>query len=116
MEYGTGRLNRTQNEKKGFKMTKQEAIQAMKEGKKVTHTLFSPNEWMTMEGDQIVLEDGVKCDPSLEFWFWRTVDLWNDGYSLYETACVNHIWKAYPMPEGVKCVKCGKPYEKQNDC
>lgn len=32
-------------------MTKAEAIQAMKEGKKVTHHLFSPDEWMTMRCD-----------------------------------------------------------------
>ena len=35
-----------------------------------------------------------------------------------KTVCTNegeqeicdHIWKAYPMPEFVKCIKCGKQY------
>ena len=30
-------------------MSKEEAIQAMKEGKKVTHRFFSSDEWMTIE-------------------------------------------------------------------
>ena len=31
-------------------MSKEEAIQAMQEGKKVTHSYFSKDEWMTMQG------------------------------------------------------------------
>jgi hypothetical protein len=66
-------------------MTKQQAIEAMREGKKVTHTWFSPNEWMTMEGNKIVLEDGVKCYP-FEFWPYRQDVSWNDGYEFFEKA------------------------------
>lgn len=45
-----------------MEMTKQEAITAMREGKKVTHRYFSSNEWMTFDNDgKILLEDGVKC-------------------------------------------------------
>jgi hypothetical protein len=65
-------------------MTKQEAIEAMRAGKKVTHEWFTPDEWMTMQGGLIHLEDGVKCPPS-EFWRWRTDSSWNDGYSLYNS-------------------------------
>jgi len=43
-------------------MTRQEAKQSMREGNKVTHTYFTPDEWVTMEGNEIVLEDGVRCD------------------------------------------------------
>lgn len=32
-------------------MTKQEAIQAMREGKKVTHRYFSSDEWMGIKGE-----------------------------------------------------------------
>lgn len=64
-------------------MTKEEAIQAMQEGKKVTHQYFSDNEWMTMEGNRIVLEDGVSC-WSHEFWADRNGLGWSDGYSLFE--------------------------------
>lgn len=63
-------------------MTKQEAIGHMKEGRKVTHRFFTNDEWMKMEGNKIVLEDGVTCDPE-EFWRWRMHEAWNDGYSLY---------------------------------
>ena len=35
-------------------MTKQEAIQAMREGKKVTHRWFSPNEWMTIKAGNVL--------------------------------------------------------------
>lgn len=64
-------------------MTKTEALEAMKMGKKVTHRYFSADEWMTIENGLILLEDGVKCSIT-EFFKWRTDASWNDGYSLYE--------------------------------
>lgn len=63
-------------------MKKEEAIILMKEGQRITHRYFDPNEWMTMNGNKIELEDGVKCSET-EFWHWRTQECWNDGYSLY---------------------------------
>ena len=64
-------------------MTKAEAIQAMKEGKKVTHYLLSPDEWMTMRCDgMVVLEDGVICTPE-DIWRWRTSNDWDNGYELF---------------------------------
>jgi hypothetical protein len=51
-------------------MTKQEAIQAMTAGRKVTHTYFTDNEWVSIKGDVFVFEDGVKCPPWL-FWMDR---------------------------------------------
>jgi len=63
-------------------MTKDEAIQAMREGKKVTHKYFTPDEWVTMEGDEILLEYGVRCDE-YEFWKWRTSPIYETGWSLY---------------------------------
>lgn len=63
-------------------MNKEEAIRAMQEGKKVTHTLFFPNEWMTMKDGLIHLEDGVICRPDY-YWFSRRGAIWNDGYSLF---------------------------------
>lgn len=64
-------------------MNKEEAIQAMQEGKKVTHRYFTPDEWMTMRMGMVVLEDGVVCTPQ-EFWQWRTDSVWNNGYKLFE--------------------------------
>jgi hypothetical protein len=66
-------------------MTKQEAIQAMQQGKKVTHQYFTPDEWMTMEDGLIILEDGVRCKP-FEFWQWRNSEKWEDGYSMLNEA------------------------------
>ena len=63
-------------------MNKQEAILAMKEGKKVTYKYFSPNEWMAMKDGMIVLEDGVICPPE-EFWKLRADSRWDDGYELF---------------------------------
>ena len=62
-------------------MNKKEAIQAMQEGKKITHKYFMPEEWMTMRKGMIVLEDGVVCTPE-EFWKWRTAIGWDYGYKL----------------------------------
>lgn len=63
-------------------MTKEEAIQAMKEGKKVTHPYFSKDEWLTMDGNKIYLEDGCSC-WSYDFWVNRKGFGWDNGYSLY---------------------------------
>lgn len=64
-------------------MTKFEAIQAMKEGKKVTHRYFDKNEWVTMEGNTILFEDGVRCSQP-EFWIWRNKPEWEIDWSLWE--------------------------------
>lgn len=63
-------------------MSKEEAIQTMKEGKKVTHRFFASDEWMTIENGNLLLEDGVHI--SLEDFFnFRSDSLWEDGYELY---------------------------------
>lgn len=64
-------------------MSKDEAIEAMRKGEKVTHRHFDSREWMTLQDGKILLEDGVKCYPH-EFWHWRKDESWNDGYSLFE--------------------------------
>lgn len=64
-------------------MTKAEAIQAMENGKKVTHKYFSPEEWATMEMGLIVLEDGVKCEPD-EFWKYRKDPMFDNDWSIYK--------------------------------
>ena len=68
-------------------MNKQEAILAMKEGKKIRYKNFSSDERMSQlpNGDYL-LEDGVipgvTCTPE-EFWKWRTDSHWDDGYELF---------------------------------
>lgn len=63
-------------------MTKSEAIDAMKRGEKVTHRFFTPDEWMTIDNNEILLEDGVKCSIE-EFFHFRKDQYWYDGWSLY---------------------------------
>lgn len=62
-------------------MTKDEAIQAMQDGKTIHHYLFASNEWMAMRMGMIILEDGVVCTPE-EFWQWRTMSAWDEGYEV----------------------------------
>ena len=50
-------------------MTKTEAIQEMKKGKKVRHRHFADYAFMAINSDgEYVFEDGVLCDP---FMFWK---------------------------------------------
>lgn len=65
-------------ERHGF-MTKDEAIQAMKEGKTVAHSGFTEKEWMKQYGSGYIFEDGVKCSKQ-EFWHNRTQDYWEKGW------------------------------------
>lgn len=63
-------------------MTKEEAIKAMSEGKKVRHRYFGPDEWVSMNSDGLyVFEDGVMVDPSL-FWTDRQESYWSEGWKL----------------------------------
>jgi hypothetical protein len=66
-------------------MTKEQALQALREGKKVTHRLFAYNEWMKLvAGDTIVFEDGVHLSIS-DFFHHRNEKEWSDGYYLFAT-------------------------------
>jgi hypothetical protein len=65
-------------------MTRYEAAQALKAGKKLTQTYFSPDEWVMGLGDgNYLLEDGCKCTAA-EFWKWRQQEFFNDGWKLFE--------------------------------
>lgn len=71
-------------------MTIQEAIQAMKQGKKVTHRYMEPDEFIRMREFAV-----NKFDPSVYwlsdkyqvsayvFWKDRTAEGWNDGWELF---------------------------------
>jgi hypothetical protein len=65
-------------------MTKAEAIILMREGKKLTHQHFAPEEWVTiLRGGKMLLEDGVECSQT-EFWHWRTDTSWNNDWELFK--------------------------------
>jgi len=64
-------------------MTKQEAILAMQQGKKVTHRHFGDGEWATMnEQGKITFEDGASIDSTL-FWKDRSDSSFNEDWSLF---------------------------------
>ena len=71
--------------KKYNTMTKDEAIQAMKEGKKVTHRYFDAGEFIQISADHqtILFEDGNRIIFQL-FWSDRVGSHWNDGWGIYE--------------------------------
>ena len=69
-------------------MTRKDAIIAMREGKKVTHKYFTPEEWATQDHGLILLEDGVKCTAA-EFWMDRQSKLFDDGWDLFVAPAVS---------------------------
>ncbi len=68
-------------------MTKQEAIAAMQQGKKVTHDYFSDYEYIYIKQHEfhvsIISEDGVNHGWQ-GFWELRNSIQWQDGWSLYK--------------------------------
>lgn len=64
-------------------MNKNEARQAMHEGKKVTHKFFAPYEWVSIQDGYLILEDGVKCSEE-EFWKWRTNYWWDTDWEIFK--------------------------------
>jgi hypothetical protein len=64
-------------------LTKEQAIEAMKQGKRVTHRYFDDVEFIAMNSKgMIVFEDGViSVDPE-EFWKWRTSHLFDNGWTI----------------------------------
>lgn len=63
-------------------MTKEEAIKAMSEGKKVRHRYFSKDEWVTINSDgNYLFEDGYSASPEL-FWFDRQDSYWDNGWEI----------------------------------
>jgi len=53
-------------------MTRDEALQVMIDGEKVTHRFFSSDEYIYMVAQNIFTEDGVDCGtPYQDFWVER---------------------------------------------
>lgn len=64
-------------------MTKNQAIAAMLSGSKVTHSYFSSDEWITMEGNlTIITEEGYSISVD-EFWKYRQGEAWESGWSIW---------------------------------
>ena len=63
-------------------LSKSEAIELMKQGKRVTHIYFLPDEWITMRGNIIYMELGQDIWAT-SFWLHRTDPSWETDWSLY---------------------------------
>ena len=63
-------------------LSKAEAIELMKQGKRVTHIYFLPDEWITMRGNIIYMELGQDIWAT-SFWLHRTDPSWETDWSLY---------------------------------
>lgn len=65
-------------------MTREEAIKAMSEGKKVRHKYFSREEWVTMKSNgEYLFEDGYSVSPEL-FWFDRQDSYWDKDWEIFK--------------------------------
>lgn len=65
-------------------MTKKEAIEAMKQGKRVTHICFTPNEYIIENSyKNFEFEDGCICSNDM-FWMYRKEDIWLTGWSIWK--------------------------------
>ena len=64
-------------------MSKEEAIELMKQGVKMTHKYFVEGEWAYMGlNGLMVLEDGVEVEPH-EFWQYRQDVAWNNNWEKF---------------------------------
>lgn len=74
-------------------MIKKEAIALMEQGKHISHTNFLEGEHMTLDGDDIVFENGIR--QSLKSFFEeRNSEIMKDGYYIYG----EHTKSMYMLP------------------
>lgn len=62
-------------------MTKKEAMQALVRGDKVSHDYFSDNEFVFMDENGKIKDEGGYIHD--KFWFLRQNDSWATGWKLY---------------------------------
>lgn len=66
-------------------MTKQEAIEAMQQGKKVHHAYFTPSEYIHIVDGKLVDENDYSMDhEGVNFWTDRQGIAWQTGWNIYE--------------------------------
>ena len=63
-------------------MTKQDAIKAAYEGKRISHNYFSPDEWIEVKKGELITEDGYYVID--EFWDIRSGGEWETGWYIKE--------------------------------
>ena len=67
-------------------MNKTEAITALKQGKRLTHRHFTPEEWVERHpSGKLVFEDGCQCSMT-EFWQYRTCENFNKDWAVMQSS------------------------------
>ena len=65
-------------------MTRDEALQSMIDGNKVTHRFFEIHEYIYMKGQDIFTEEGYNMGNVWdEFWRMRNGKEWQTGWEIY---------------------------------
>lgn len=64
-------------------MNRSEAMQALREGKKITHVYFTDGEFVYLEEGKVMYEDGASSSVEF-FWSIRENELWDKGWKIYE--------------------------------
>jgi hypothetical protein len=64
-------------------MNKEEALTAMREGRKVSHEYFSYEEWLTIINGKLVTHEGEACSIE-DFFKTRTGEIWETGYMIVD--------------------------------
>lgn len=111
---------------KNIALSKEQAIEAMKAGKKVAHRYFSPHEWVKMEGNFIINQDGyfkmegdfiINQDgysiPVEEFWKFRYRKEFLTDWYIWEDTPVEelHIKGEYAVGNGGQTYKNNGGYD-----
>lgn len=63
-------------------MTRLEAIEAMKNGQKVTHRFFDTHEWIAMTAYGTILTEEDFRHNADEFWSYRTAPYWQTDWEI----------------------------------
>lgn len=64
-------------------LTKNEALELMSRGEKITHNFFSKEEWITMTNGKVETEDGYFMYVHL-FFDIRQGEDWETGYGIFK--------------------------------
>lgn len=65
-------------------MNKEDAIKALRSGKKISHKYFSSDEYIEQKEGFYYDEKGYQIDIE-SFWYYRRNDGFEDGFEIYES-------------------------------
>ena len=99
-------------------MTKDEAIQQMLKGEKVTHTSFTEEEWITMTSPREVLTEDRYTSSTTLFWQHRDHPTFSSGWSIWKEIfychtkdCKEEIREPVMCCSGRECGCLGQPID-----